>query len=207
MTRIQNLLRRLVALIFLCVISNVYAYEPIDQSFCPPGYHPEGPSFAYDCVSNTTGEIEGQESGSGSSSYPLPPPSSAPRVKGHAESVWGALVWDPKMLIANYKQSKNIGIAMGKKTKQEAIDFAMSECENDGGKNCQVQATISGSCLALAGGKGQILWATQKHIENDNAFDTSKAAKKKALAKCTEKGYQQCEVFYSDCSIIKWVWD
>jgi hypothetical protein len=132
---------------------------------------------------------------------------STPRMKGHAINVWGALVWDPKLLIANYKESKNIGIAMGQKTKQDAIDYAISECENDGGKHCQVQATISGSCLALAGGKGQIVWATQKHTDGDNAFDTSAAAEKKALAKCNEKGYQSCAVFYSDCSIIKWVWD
>jgi len=200
----------LTTLLIFGKISYVEAYEPIDQSFCLPGYHPEGPSFAYDCVSNSTGEIEGQESGSGSSSsssYPLPPPSNTARVKGHAENVWGALVLDSKMLIANYKESKNIGIAMGQKTKQEAIDFAMSECENDGGKQCQVQVTISGSCLALAGAEGQILWATQKHTEGDNAFDTSAAAERKALAKCNEKGYQRCEVFYSDCSIIKWVWD
>lgn len=191
-------------------VSYVQAYEPIDQSFCAPGYHAEGPSFAYDCISNSTGEIEGQESGSGSSSsgsYPLPPPSTVPRVKGHSENVWGALVWDPKMLIANYKESKNIGIAMGQKTKQAAIDYAMSECENDGGKHCQVQATISGSCLAIAGAKGQLEWATQKHSEGDNAFVTSDLAGKKALAKCNDKGYQNCEVFYSDCSIIKWVFD
>ena len=103
-------------------IAYVQAYEPIDQSFCPPGYHPEGPSFAYDCVSNTTGEIEGQESnGDGyGRDYPT---ATTPRVKGHAENVWGALVWDPKMLIANYKQSKNIGIAMGKKNQAKSDRF------------------------------------------------------------------------------------
>jgi len=43
-------------------LTELQAYEPIDQSFCPYGYHPEGPSFAYDCVSNSTGEIQGSES-------------------------------------------------------------------------------------------------------------------------------------------------
>lgn len=45
------------------------------------------------------------------------PTQSAPRPKGHAENVWSTLVWDSKMLIANYKDSENIGIAKGKKTK------------------------------------------------------------------------------------------
>ena len=159
------------------------------------------------CESDGSGDDDGgtnemDDAPSGRPLPPLPPP-----IKGHIEPVWGALVWDSKMLIANYKDSKNIGIAMGQKTKQAAIDYAMSECENDGGKHCQVQATISGSCLALAGGKGQLVWATQKYSEGENAFVTSDFAGKKALAKCNEKGYQNCEVFYNDCSIQKWVWD
>ncbi len=149
------------------------------------------------------GNSNDDEGGGYGRAYPAP---SAPRVKGHAENVWGALVWDPKMLIANYKESKNIGIAMGQKTKQAAIDQAMSECENDGGKHCQVQATISGACLAIAGAKKQLVWETQKFI-NEDANATADLASKKALAKCNEKGYQNCEVFYIDCSIYKWVWD
>lgn len=132
---------------------------------------------------------------------------SSPPIKGHIEYVWGALVWDPKMLIANYKNSKNIGIAMGQKTKQAAIDYAMNECENDGGKNCQVQTTISGACLAIAGAKGQLVWDTQKYTKGENAFVTADLADKKALAKCNKNNYQNCEIIYSDCSIQKWVYD
>ena len=208
----RTLLHSLIALTFLWTTTSDAAYP------CPNGPGPGenqvgtmggsgGIAVIPMCDSDGSADDGGGSNDDGGGYGRAYPESTAPRVKGHAENVWGALVWDPKMLIANYKESKNIGIAMGQKTKQAAIDYAMSECENDGGKHCQVQATISGSCLAIAGAKGQLVWDTQKHTDGDNAFDTSDLAGKKTLAKCNEKGYQKCEVFYNDCSIQKWVWD
>jgi len=186
---------------YLVFISLFVIYgEAFAGPFCPEGYRPEGPSFAYDCVSNSTGEVLGSGGGSDASSGRAPLP---PSIKGHLEPVWGALVWDPKMLIADYKNSLYFGVTMAHKTKQEAIDAAMSQCENDGGKSCKVQATITKACLGLAGAKGKLVWATQQF--NGDVMATSARAGANALAKCEKLGYEKCEVIYSDCSINRWV--
>lgn len=174
--------------------------EAFAGPFCPEGYRPEGPSFAFTCISNSTGQPlgGGGNSGAPSGRAPLPPP-----TQGHLEAAWGALVWDPRMLVANYKNSLYFGVAMGHRSKQAAIDDATSQCENDGGKRCQVQAVVTQACLGLAGAKGQLVWATQKFT--GDILGSSEQAGLNALAKCNEKGYQKCEVIYSDCSIKNWV--
>lgn len=173
--------------------------EAFAGPFCPEGYHPEGPSFAFTCISNSTGQpLGGGRTEAPSGRAPLPPP-----TQGHLEAAWGALVWDPGMLVADYKNSLYFGVAMGHRSKQAAIDDATSQCESDGGKRCQVQVVITKACLGLAGAKGQLVWATQKFT--GDVLGSSERAGANALAKCNEKGYQKCEVIYSDCSINNWV--
>lgn len=184
-----------IVFVLLCLMHGSTLAGP----FCPEGYRPEGPSFAYGCVSNSTGEVLG----SGGSSVPSSRAPAPPPIQGHLEPVWGALVWDSKMLIADYKNSLYFGVAMAHKTKQEAIDDAMSQCENDGGRHCTVQATITKACLGLAGAKGRLVWATQKFT--GDVMATSDRAGANALAKCEKLGYEKCEVIYSDCSINRWV--
>jgi hypothetical protein len=185
---------------FVCLFLLIIYGEAFAGPFCPEGYRPEGPSFAYDCVSNSTGEILG---GGGTGEPSSKGASSPPPIEGHLEPAWGALVWDSKMLIADYKNSLYFGVAMAHRTKQAAIDDAMSQCENDGGKSCQVQATITKACLGLAGAKGKLVWAIQKF--NGDVLATSDRAGANALAKCEKLGYEKCEVIYSDCSINNWV--
>lgn len=173
--------------------------EALAGPFCPEGYRPEGPSFAFVCRSNSTGEVLGGGGGTAPPSRPQLPPA----IQGHIEAAWGALVWDPKMLVADYKNSRYFGVAMAHRSKQAAIDDAMSQCENDGGKNCQVQATITKACLGLAGAKGKLVWATQSFT--GDVLATSERAGANALAKCEKLGYQECKTIYSDCSINNWV--
>lgn len=187
-------------LIFLLLGNTAFASGPpaeiVDQSFCPPGYYPSGPSFAYTCVS-INGDNEEE-----ASSRSLP--SEQSRIRGHLEPAWGALVWDPEMLVADYKNSLYFGVAMGSRSKQAAIDRAMSQCENDGGKKCQIQATVTNGCLGLAGAIDQLVWAVEYH-DGKSILGTSDRAGKKALAKCNAKGYEKCEIIYHDCSISNWV--
>lgn len=167
--------------------------------FCPEGYRPEGPSFSFTCISNSTGEpLGGGGAGARPGRAPLPPP-----IQGHLEPAWGALVWDPGMLVANYKNSLYFGVAMGHRSKQAAVEDATSQCQNDGGKRCQVQAVVTKACLGIAGAKGQLVWATQNFT--GDVLRSSERAGINALAKCNEKGYEKCEVIYSDCSINNWV--
>jgi hypothetical protein len=172
--------------------------EVLAGPFCPEGYRPQGTSFAYTCISNITGQPLDGGAPAPASRAPSPPP-----IQGHLEAAWGALVWDPDMLVADYKKSLYFGVAMAHRSRQAAIDDATSQCENDGGKRCVVQAIVTRACLGLAGAKGQLVWATQKFT--GDVLATSARAGANALAKCQEKGHQQCEVIYSDCSINNWV--
>ena len=171
--------------------------QVIAGPFCPEGYRPEGPSFSYTCISNSTGRPLGAENNAPSGRAPMPP-----STQGHLEAAWGALVWDPDMLVADYKNSLYFGVAMAHRSKEAAVDDATAQCQSDGGKRCQVQVVITKACLGLAGAKGQLVWATQKY--NGDVLASSAQAGTNALAKCNSKGYQKCEVIYTDCSIHRW---
>lgn len=170
---------------------------------CPDGYFPIGGGNAGWEGCAPMGSTSGRGGDSEESTSRILPPEQS-RIQGHLEPAWGALVWDSEMLVADYKNSLYFGVKMGSRSKQAAIDGAMSQCENDGGKKCQIQATVTNGCLGLAGAVNQLVWAVEYH-DGKSILDTSDRAGEKALEKCNAKGYEKCEIIYHDCSISNWV--
>lgn len=155
--------------------SYVQAYEPIDQSFCPPGYHPEGPSFAYDCVSNTTGEIEGSES-----SRPAREPDRA--------------VWEDRWGAIARGKAGGWGAVTNMHNEKSAKQAALKQCETTASTkpaDCKVSLTYYNQCAVYVWGSGGGI--------SSSAVDVPTASKN-ALAQCG-KSSKDCEVLYSDCSL------
>jgi len=158
-----------------CYSPHIHAYEPIDQSFCPPGYHPEGPSFAYDCVSNSTGEIEGRES------------SRTAREPDREvwEDRWGAIArgkaggWGA---VANFASERS------------AKEAALKQCQTTATTktaNCKISIIYYNQCVAY-------VWGASGGVSS-SAVDVPTASKQ-AMAQCS-KSSADCEVLYSDCSL------
>lgn len=82
------------------------------------------------------------------------------------------------------------GVAEAQKSKRSAEKSALSQCKNNGGRNCSVMAAYYNQCVALA-------WGPRGNISASAAYIAE--AEKIALQRCqAEKG--ECKLFYSACS-------
>lgn len=156
-------------------LTELQAYEPIDQSFCPYGYHPEGPSFAYDCVSNSTGEIQRSES-------------------NRQEHEANRSVWEERWGAIARGKAGGWGAVVDMFSENSAKQASLKQCEATATikpANCKVSLTYYNQCVAYAWGK--------KGGVSSSAVDMS-TAKKQAMVECG-KSSDDCEILYSDCSL------
>lgn len=97
---------------------------------------------------------------------------------------WGA--------IATAEAQGVIGVATNRTNEADAVQFALFDCRSNGGVNCRVGLSYRNQCIAMVGahlGYGM------------DVGPTPATASDKSLKKCTDGGFTNCHVIYTDCSL------
>lgn len=137
---------------------------------CPPGMYPANPG-------STSGV---------NACYPIPgygnqqaqPP--APQW----ERRWGAL--------ATSAPDGILGVSTDKRSKQEASEVAVQDCQSKGGMNCKVELPYYNQCAAVVVGDGAY---------NTPSAPTVDEAVAMGMKTCRSSGRAGCHVYYSACSL------
>lgn len=152
---------------------------------CPPGQYPIGGPEVGGCA-----PIPGGQSMRGEPSSPKP--------TGKWETRWGAIAQDtfpiPGAMLS-------IGVSESKPSRREAASFALSQCEEAGGRRCKLLMEYHNQCVALAGpiiseykAKGGATYSSRAPTESE--------AKSSAIDGCEKLGQtQRCDVIYAACSM------
>ncbi|WP_082028738.1 DUF4189 domain-containing protein [Xanthomonas sacchari] len=111
--------------------------------------------------------------------------SAPPRPTGEWIKTWGALV--------SSNQGHGAWTSKGKFTEDEAVQDALSRCQNTGVRDCHLDSTYFNQCVAVAGSHSQVGLSIGK------AKDEPTAAKV-AIADCEKRGGANCGVEFSDCT-------
>jgi Domain of unknown function (DUF4189) len=157
---------RITLLLLISVL--LYSAEVNAEGRCPPGYHPVG--------TNTTGYLGcAPIPGAGEDSAPVDP---GPRWVTR----WGAIAIDG----STGKFAGTEGMSNERKAKRSAI----TQCRNNGGKQCKVIATYYNQCGALAWGDAKATGYSGPEREETVQL---------AIQACS-KQTTNCQAYYSGCS-------
>ena len=96
---------------------------------------------------------------------------------------YGAIAYSPK--------DKLWGFTYGKSDKTTAEKLAMQFCVKEGGAKCEIAASFSNTCGAIAADGNVVTWGTD---------GTKYNAQLRAVAECKKAGGKQCEAQASICS-------
>ena len=135
---------------------------------CPSGYYPIGGQGTMGCAPLP---------GAGNQQAPQQP---APQW----ESRWGA--------IATSTQDGILGAATDKRSKREASQAAMQDCQSKGGLNCKIDAAYDNQCAAVVVGDGGY------NVQNASTTDRAVAI---GMKTCRDAGHANCHIYYSACSL------
>ncbi|RST44887.1 DUF4189 domain-containing protein [Variovorax sp. DXTD-1] len=160
-----NLLRRLLVLsLWLLGTGGAYA-----EGNCPDGYYPIGGRDFAGCAPIP---------GSGSQRQAPQPPAQ------QWERRWGAVAIDSQKAV--------MGVAIDKRSKREASLAAASDCERQGGANCEIEAAYDNQCVAVI---------TSNDSHNTPIALTVDQAVATGMKTCRDAGLTNCRVYYSACSL------
>ncbi|WP_353505955.1 DUF4189 domain-containing protein [Variovorax fucosicus] len=100
------------------------------------------------------------------------------------ERRWGAVAIDsPKAVM---------GIAVDKRSKREASQAAVSDCQRQGGVNCEIEAAYDNQCVAVVTGNG---------AHNTASAATVNRAVELGMKTCRDTGLTNCQAYYTACSL------
>ena len=141
-----------------------------EGGFCPPGTidHNNGKAAAIVC-SPIPGYGQQQA-----------PQQSAPRW----ESRWGAIATDGP--------NDALGVAIDKRSKREASQVAMRDCQSKGGVNCKIDIAYDNQCAAVVVGDGAY------NVGNAPTVDQAVAS---GVKTCRDGGFTNCRSYYTACSL------
>lgn len=110
-----------------------------------------------------------------------------PRPAGKWIKTWGAIAKD--------NDGTEVGAAVGKLSKAEAEQGALTACVQGGGRNCKSRFAYYNQCVAYATGlqSNGMAWEVQSSAKN------IEIASNEALKGCAEKG-SDCRILYTDCT-------
>jgi hypothetical protein len=100
------------------------------------------------------------------------------------ESRWGAIATDGP--------NDALGVATDKRSKREASQVAMQDCQSKGGVNCKIDIAYDNQCAVVVVGDGA--------YNVPNAATVDKAVEL-GMKTCRSSGRSNCHVYYSDCSL------
>ena len=135
---------------------------------CPPGYYPVNSLGVIGCAPTPN-----SENGGGRRAVP----------KATWADRWGAIATDGP--------SAALGASVGMPNKRKAEKFALAQCREKGGKNCEIDMTFYNQCAVLV---------TGDRVYNTSHAATVEEASRLGIAEC-EKEDVNCRVYYSDCSL------
>lgn len=168
---------KLVLLLFFLSVSFCVQAE----GRCPSGQYPIGGQGVGGCA-----PIEGGQ-GDGGSGYARP--------TGTWETRWGAIAED------NTTLNLVTGTSTSRKSKRDANQAAIAECQRLGGTKCKVLISYHNQCVAVADPTQE----SRKRGAAKSVFlsaQTLELAREKALSRCSDaEGSPQCSVVYSECSM------
>lgn len=136
---------------------------------CPPGQYPVGGQGWQGC-----NPIPGYGSQQQAPQQPAP----------QWESRWGAIATDGP--------NDALGVATDKRSKREASQVAMQDCQKKGGVNCKIDVAYDNQCAVVVVGDGA--------YNVPNAATVDKAVEL-GMKTCRSSGRSNCHVYYSDCSL------
>jgi hypothetical protein len=85
-----------------------------------------------------------------------------------------------------------MGVAIGKQSKREASQAAMTDCQLKGGANCKIDVAYSNQCAAVVAGDGGY---------NASPAPTVDEAVAIGMKTCAEAGDKNCRTYYTTCSL------
>ncbi|WP_353505956.1 DUF4189 domain-containing protein [Variovorax fucosicus] len=163
----MKMLARALMLVAAGALSNGLAHA--EGGSCPPGYYPSGGQGWQGC-----NPIPGYGNQQQAPQQPAP----------QWESRWGAVAIDsPKAVM---------GVAVDKQSKREASRAAASDCERQGGANCEIEAAYDNQCTAVI---------TSNDSHNTPIALTVDQAVAIGMKTCRDAGRTNCRVYYSACSL------
>ncbi|UYK68185.1 DUF4189 domain-containing protein [Xanthomonas sacchari] len=108
-----------------------------------------------------------------------------PRPTGEWIKTWGALI--------SSNTAQGAWTSKGKFSKDDAINDALGRCQATGAPDCHIDSTYFNQCVAVVGSPDKLGLSISK-AKNESI------AKNAASADCQQRGGQQCEVKFSDCT-------
>jgi len=145
-------------------------WNGLAQAQCPPGM------YAFQFAPNQPSSCA-PIPGNGNQQTPQQP---APQW----ERRWGAVAIDsPKAVM---------GVAVDKRSKREASLAAASDCERQGGADCEIEAAYDNQCVAVI---------TSNDSHNTPIALTVDQAVAIGMKTCRDAGRSNCRVYYSACSL------
>ena len=157
-------MRKLVFFIMFSFSGLVHA----EGGTCPPGFYPVNSPGVMGCAPIPNNDR--------TSAQTAP---AAPRWK----TTWGAFATDGP--------SAALGASVGMPNKRKAEKFALAQCREKGGKNCEIDMTFYNQCAVLV---------TGDRVYNTSHAATVEEASRLGIAEC-EREDVNCRVYYSDCSL------
>lgn len=121
------------------------------------------------------------QSDSGASTVP-----SAPIVRWADR--WGAIAVD------DGEKTVGIGIAEMANSERAAKKAALNDCRAKGGTKCVISLAYYNQC-------GVIVWGSAGY--NSVSAETVERASKRAIERCSARGFTNCDVYYSGCSFAE----
>jgi hypothetical protein len=100
------------------------------------------------------------------------------------ERRWGAIATDGP--------NDALGVATDKRSKQEASQVAMQDCQSKGGVNCKIDIAYDNQCAVVVVGDGAY---------NVPIAATVDQAAEIGMRTCRATGRRNCHVYYSACSL------
>lgn len=141
------------------------------EGSCPPGMYPSNPG--------STSGVNGCNPIPGYASQQQTPYRSAPQW----ESRWGAIATDGL--------NDALGVSADMRSKREASQAALQDCQAKGGLNCKIDTAYDNQCAVVVVGEGG--------YNVPNAATVNKAVEL-GMATCQAAGRRNCHVYYSSCS-------
>jgi hypothetical protein len=137
---------------------------------CPPGMYPFqfAPNQPTSCAPIPS---------AGNQQAPQPP-------SEQWERRWGAIATDAPNGV--------IGVTIDKRSKREASQAAVSDCQQQGGVNCRIDVAYDNQCAVLVVGVNG--------YNTPNAATAEKATEL-GMKTCRDAGSPDCRVLYSACSL------
>ena len=160
-------------LLYFSLICAMFAGRAFAEGNCPAGMYPIGGQGVMGCA---------------------PIPRSSPRVKARPE-----LIWIAKWGAVVSSDIDVVGLSTGFADERGAVQAALEQCRERGGRNCKLDMAYNNTCVAAAiPSRNGVPLGGQAWLQTGLDLDAIKAA---AVDLCSKSNRKSCEVAYTNCAL------